>query len=361
MIDKECGIPIYIQIQEIIEEMLQNGELGPGDLVPSENEFAEKLGVSRLTVRKSYSELVKRNVFFTIHGKGTFVRDDYTVVLKNTNNKRKQRIIGIIIPEIDIFFREIMAGIKNYVYSKGFSVILMFNDTETNEATSIEAMIQNGVCGVIIAPSRKDLAVIEHYQQLINSHIPVVMIGKPPFKILSDSVYSDDTFASYRCIELLLDHEHKHICYVYGSNFHDESEKERRNGYINAMNDYELEACITFIDYHSLLFEDTLKQCLLMNDPVTAFFCYSDEIAYKLYKTVRNMGFKVPEEIEIIGFDDSQLDDCVDLTSVYQRRIEIGESAGALLIDKIDKPQKTLTNHHIIIHPKIIERKTTRI
>ncbi len=360
MIDRESGIPIYIQIQEIFEEMLQNGELSPGDMVPSENEFSEKLGVSRLTVRKGYSELVKRNIFFTMHGKGTFVKEDYKVITKEGTARRKQRIIGVILPEIAYFFNEILDGIKTYAYGKGFTISIMLNDTEENEITAIEAMISNNVIGVIIAPSRKALAVIEHYQQLLNSHIPVVMIGKPPFKILSDSVYSDDTFASYRCIELLLDHENKNISFITGSLYNDESESERRIGYINAMCDYELKENINilYIDSHS--FNDDLMKDISKENPVTAFFCYSDEIAIKLYNILTNSGIKVPDQIEIMGFDNNPTNDLVEVSTVYQRRKEIGENAVILLIDKINRPNEYLINHHVIIHPKIIEKHTSR-
>ena len=65
--------PTYIKIKETIQEKIQNGELVPGDALPSERALAEKFGLSRMTVRAALSELVAAGALYREQGRGTFV------------------------------------------------------------------------------------------------------------------------------------------------------------------------------------------------------------------------------------------------------------------------------------------------
>lgn len=65
--------PLYQQIRELITKSLASGEWGPGDLIPSEAELAERFGVSQGTVRKAIDEMAAENLLVRRQGKGTFV------------------------------------------------------------------------------------------------------------------------------------------------------------------------------------------------------------------------------------------------------------------------------------------------
>ncbi|MGD1821641.1 MAG: GntR family transcriptional regulator [Pleomorphochaeta sp.] len=66
---------LYIQLAEKIQDRINNGELGPGDLVPSENELVKLYNMSRVTVRHAYKHLIDQGILRTIQGKGTYVND----------------------------------------------------------------------------------------------------------------------------------------------------------------------------------------------------------------------------------------------------------------------------------------------
>ncbi|RKQ32519.1 GntR family transcriptional regulator [Oceanobacillus halophilus] len=74
MIDKNSPIPIYYQLEEEIKRMIQE-ELNPGDLLPSEREYAEKYDISRMTVRQAITNLVKEGMIYRQKGRGSFVAD----------------------------------------------------------------------------------------------------------------------------------------------------------------------------------------------------------------------------------------------------------------------------------------------
>jgi GntR family transcriptional regulator len=75
MIKKNSPIPIYYQLEEHLKELIENGELKPGDAIPPEREYAEKYQISRMTVRQAFTHLVNAGYLHRIQGKGTFVAE----------------------------------------------------------------------------------------------------------------------------------------------------------------------------------------------------------------------------------------------------------------------------------------------
>ena len=67
------SIPLYMQIKELFVANISDGRWSPGDVIPSEIQLAQDLGVSQGTVRKAITELVENNVLTRRQGRGTFV------------------------------------------------------------------------------------------------------------------------------------------------------------------------------------------------------------------------------------------------------------------------------------------------
>ncbi|MGI6229972.1 MAG: GntR family transcriptional regulator [Tractidigestivibacter sp.] len=65
--------PLYDQLVDLLREKIENGEYGPGDLLPSERELCETYGLSRTTVRLALAELENLGLVVRQHGRGTFV------------------------------------------------------------------------------------------------------------------------------------------------------------------------------------------------------------------------------------------------------------------------------------------------
>ncbi|MEI4789406.1 GntR family transcriptional regulator [Bacillus sp. FJAT-53060] len=72
-IDKQSPIPMYHQIMENLKKQIEDGTLSPDTLIPSEREYAERFGISRMTVRQALSNLVNEGYLYRQKGKGTFV------------------------------------------------------------------------------------------------------------------------------------------------------------------------------------------------------------------------------------------------------------------------------------------------
>jgi len=69
------GQPLYAQLLQQLESMIVTGELAPGTLLPSERELCERIGVSRITVKRAYAELHQRQLISRHQGLGTLVQN----------------------------------------------------------------------------------------------------------------------------------------------------------------------------------------------------------------------------------------------------------------------------------------------
>ncbi|MBU3175421.1 GntR family transcriptional regulator [Clostridium estertheticum] len=72
-VSKDNPIPLHYQIKEILQEMIENEVLKPGDSIPTERELCKVQGVSRMTVNKAIMSLVNEGLIYRQQGKGTFV------------------------------------------------------------------------------------------------------------------------------------------------------------------------------------------------------------------------------------------------------------------------------------------------
>jgi GntR family transcriptional regulator len=126
MIKKNSPIPIYYQLGEIIKDLIEKGELKPGDSLPAEREYAEKFQISRMTVRQAFTQLVNDGYLHRIQGKGTFVAErsekieqtlrgltSFTEDMKVRGLKPESRLINFeIIPATKLIADQL--GIQEY-------------------------------------------------------------------------------------------------------------------------------------------------------------------------------------------------------------------------------------------------------
>ena len=74
--------PIYEQIKQQVKENILKGHVTPGEHLPSMRKLAQDLSVSVITTKRAYEDLEKDGFVFTIRGKGTFVKEQDSSILK---------------------------------------------------------------------------------------------------------------------------------------------------------------------------------------------------------------------------------------------------------------------------------------
>lgn len=92
VLDRSTPIPLYYQIKKQILELIEQGKLAPGDMLPPENDLCEVLQVSRPTIRQAFRELVEEEYLIRYKAKGTFVatpkvKDQFLSKLESFNQE----------------------------------------------------------------------------------------------------------------------------------------------------------------------------------------------------------------------------------------------------------------------------------
>ncbi|OCL27207.1 GntR family transcriptional regulator [Orenia metallireducens] len=105
-VSKDNPLPLYYQLKEILQEMIENNILEAGDPIPTERELSEMHSISRMTVRKAIMDLVNEGLVYREQGRGTFVADTesklkyqlsklkgFTQIMKEKGLKTKTKIL----------------------------------------------------------------------------------------------------------------------------------------------------------------------------------------------------------------------------------------------------------------------------
>ena len=91
--------PIYEQISRQVRTQVISGELNEGDALPSIRKLAKELQVSAITTKRAYDELEKEGFLDTVGGKGTFVANQNTELLREMRMRVVEEKLGAAIEE----------------------------------------------------------------------------------------------------------------------------------------------------------------------------------------------------------------------------------------------------------------------
>ncbi|EIV99403.1 LacI family DNA-binding transcriptional regulator [Thermoanaerobacter siderophilus] len=273
---------------------------------------------------------------------------------------KKTKTIGLIIPDIsNPFFPDIARGVEDSAHIYGYNVFLCNTDDNLEkESEYINALKEKYVDGIIFTSS--SIPKHEHITDLIKSGIPVVIMDR---RIDSEDIYGvflDNYEGGYIATKYLIDLGHKRIGCITGP-LYISNAIERLEGYKRALVDNEIE-----VD-NRLIFEGDYKinsgiigAEKLLEHEVTAIFASNDLMAYGAYKAIRSYGYKIPDDISVVGFDDIQLSQILEpqLTTIRQPAYDMGLTAARMLIKLIEgkKMNKKIAN----FRPQLIIRQSTK-
>ena len=151
MLDRASAVPLHLQMEAILREKLKNGEWGPGQAIPSENEMSRLFGVSRMTVRNVVTRLVLEDYLRPIRESGAD-----TLILGCTHFPLLAPIIGDMLGErvtlIDSgaatagYIRELLrqTGLENPRTEGGVQRYYISEHTETFARTA-ELFLGHGI------------------------------------------------------------------------------------------------------------------------------------------------------------------------------------------------------------------------
>ncbi len=355
--------PKYLQLKEEILSWIAGGRYRPGDKLPSENELAEQFSLSRQTVRQSIGELVQEGWLAREQGKGTFVSRQSGERRSSSGN----RTVGVITTSIsDYIFPSIVRGIEAALKDKGYRLLLSSTDhRKDRERESLEMMLSHSVCALIVEPTKsaEGNPNFDNYLAIEDHGIPLLMINETYPDLECPSVRLDDDTGGFMAANYVLELGHRRIAGFFKTD--DLQGVRRMKGFIRACRERHLPSDGGTIVRYSTEDKDRhpqsmLRELLLSDSPPTAIVCYNDQLAVSLLDTIRDLGLRIPEDLSIIGYDDSFLATATEikLTTIEHPKSALGERAANLLISQLEKGTVT-TIKETLYPPKLIIRQST--
>lgn len=298
----------YVQVIQWLKLQIEGGAFAPGERIPSENEMASIFSLSRQTVRHAVSVLEEEGILTRIKGSGTYVSDNcYTDLAKRTR-------IGVVTTYVDSYiFPKTIQGIEKTLASHGYTVQISFtNNMVEREKEILEETIRaDDVAGMIIEPTKSGLPNPNEdlYRVLCGRRAPLLFINSFYPNLGIPHVSINDIDAGRKAVRYLIHAGHKRIAAVLKM---DDGQGPRRYiGYMEAMKEAGLtirDGNIVWIDTedmrHPQLYRDKVLKRL---EGCTAVFCYNDQVAFDLIQMLRREGMRIPEQMSIVGIDNSQL------------------------------------------------------
>lgn len=277
-----------------------------------------------------------------------------------TNNTKT---IGVILPQIvHYFFSSVLAGIEDEAEKKGYRVLIcQSNENYEKEVKGAQALLEARVCGVL-ASVAKTTQVYSHFQELIESDIPLVFFDRICTGILTDRVVVDDYNGVCSAVEYLIGTGCRRIAF-FGSPSHLAISNNRRMGYEDGLRKHRIQvdqALIKICDNYTDALQVT-PELFSLPEPPDAFFAVNDETAIGILNVVKARGLKIPQQISICGFTNNTLAEVSDplLTSVDQHGYEMGATAMTLLIDRLNGVREEGRIVSKIIKTNLVVREST--
>lgn len=274
------------------------------------------------------------------------------------------KVIGVIIPEFaHYYFSSILSGIEEEASAHGYRIMVaQSNEQYEREVKICKSFYENKVCGIIVSQA-KDTHRYDHFQQLIDTGVPLVFYDRICTGVNASRVVVDDYMGAFNAVSHLIETGCNRIAY-YSSAMTLEISKNRYNGYKDALLKHGIQPdpelvrlCDNRTDAESIT-----PEMLNSSAPPNGFFAVNDDTAIGILYTAKRMGFRVPEDISICGFTNGQRAVACDpmLTTVEQRGTKVGEEAADILIGHVEGTIPPGKIERRIIRTRLIIRGTTR-
>ena len=275
---------------------------------------------------------------------------------------KKTTTVGVIIPDIsNNIYAEAARGIEDIATMYRYNIILANSDqNEDKELNLLDTMLGKQVDGIVMM---SDAVTPKLHQSMEHSPVPIVLAGSVDETNQFPSVNIDYFQASYEAVQMLIANGHQRIAFVTGPLAYTINSKFKLEAYKKALTDANIEIDEKLIISDDGTYDSGLEAWEILHNveqPPTAFFAGSDELAIGLIHGAQDNGKTVPEEIEVVSFEDSKLARMVrpQLTSVVLPLYDIGAVAMRLLTKLMNK--ENIEDQSVIIPHRIEKRNSVK-
>lgn len=278
------------------------------------------------------------------------------IIAKNLA-KRKSNMIGLIIPDIsDDFFTSIIRSIDETAFEHGYFTMVVSSHKNRSMIESINTMMHSGIVGgfILLAPFVSN----EISNALSTNIVPYVLLfGDTDFGDY-DIITVDNYKATFKLVEYLVEKGYKKIGHIAGP----EENKDaflRKKAFADSCKKFKLEVKDHWLakgNFTIVSGEQATLKMLKHKEMPQVIFAANDMMAIGCCNALKSKGIKIPDEIAVVGFDDTTLSvyNNPTLTTVKVDTEKIGKIAAKRLIEKVQKdilskPKKIVIPTELVI------------
>jgi DNA-binding LacI/PurR family transcriptional regulator len=364
----------YRVISETLRNCLKDGSWSPGAKIPTLRELAKRFSVSTSTVRNAIRVLEREGKVYHVRAVGTFVRPVHT-----TQVATDQIMVALVATDLGSPFSvEVTRGVEQACQARRWRLQIYDSRLDPQlELDNLSRLSGSGSRGAIIFASGHD-DTIEAIFKLKLDGFPLVLVDRGIRGLKVDTVESDHEKGAYLAVTQLVEAGHQRIYVHAGSRPPPSSVEARIRGYERAL----LESGIKplpewFIWSDPVMPQDLAEgrrgrwfrayqaalQKLKSGELPSAVFAENVYSGLGTLRACQEMGFRVPEDMSIVCFDDAEITEAMlpPMTYVAQRPLELGRKAIELLEQRLESPdgptQKVILDVDLVKRQSIVAPK----
>jgi len=358
--------PIKQRVLEGLRDKI--AKLNHGQKLPSERELSKKFEVDRGTVRRALVDLAREGFVLRQRGRGTFVsKQNVHNVAKSINTDK----IGFILPNTALslelsVFAGMLEGIEAEAEKNGYRIITCFQKTSPDrERELLEELVDEGINNILMIVSLKNsmnAEFIKRINELNGKGVNIVTVDRylPETKVPSATL--GKVKLGYLSTEHLVVLGHTKICFVSEHTF-SPSGDEAFIGYKRALQDHGVEFDPSLvIDISAMNCAIPTKNAIIelftkTPNACTAIATSQFSMTYGIYRALKKLGKKIPEDVALVGVDVYTNPEIEYLTHILQPANKLGAEAVKLLLKTGEYQEDSLKNH-VVLEPELVIGKT---
>lgn len=321
-------------------------------------DVAREAGVSIATVSRLINKKAKVSPQTAARIYVAIEKLDYVPNLAGRNlRKNESGVILILAPNFtNPYYAHILSGIGDTAAEFDYSALIINTASEIKRKRSaLEMLKKHRADGAILLSSELGCDWLLEFASVY----PCVQCSEYDPEIDIPHISIDNYAATIEVMEYLIQLGHRQIAMISSENLYI-STRQRLDAYQDTLKMYEIELREDYVIYASRDYsfnsgKQKARELLELDNPPTAIFCISDTLALGAITTAKEMGFKVPEDVTVIGFDDVEFTTMFHpyISTVVQPCYELGKKSMELLFAQInqntDLLRQQFLDHELII------------
>jgi LacI family transcriptional regulator len=272
--------------------------------------------------------------------------DDFGVIIKSRPDD---------LPASNSFYAAVLAGVETICRRHQINLMYanLLVDSRSNPVETPRLMLDGEVDGLLLVGMYLNEGLVDRLRRI---DAPVVLVDAYAEGEPFDAVVTDNAAGAYRAAAYLAGQGHRHIGIVGSLPDAYPSVRERREGYLQALADYDLEPLFADCVLHPSVVEPYVIDLLTEHPEVTALFGCNDDVAIAAMRAAQKLGRRIPDDLSVVGFDNIDLSQAVRprLTTMRVDMMGMGRLAAQLLMNRVEYPEAGLMR--AIICPDLVER-----